>query len=72
MKEDYMQIVVDELAKYGLTTDDLSQKELAEMLAEAEQRANPENLIFEGYFGQPMLLQSIKFRKECESRGIKL
>lgn len=68
MKKDYMPVVVAELAKYGLTVDDLTKRELREMLQEAEERDNPEEcmLILDGYFGHPMHLQNIKAMREFE------
>lgn len=64
-----MQKVVDELTKYGLTTEDLSQEELAEMLEEAEMREDPKITVLDGYFGHPITLMNIKAEKTRKELG---
>lgn len=60
-------IVEDELAKYGLTTSDLSKRELSEMIQEAKDRENPDIQIMDGYFGDSFKLMNIQMRKLIDS-----
>lgn len=66
MNDKYMQKVIDLLAQYDLTTDDLTKKELEEMLQEARDLENPDISIFDGYFGDPTHLVDITFRKSMK------
>lgn len=63
MKKDYISILEAELAKYDLTASDLTAKELAEMLEEAECLDKGNAYILDGYFGGSIYLNYVRFRK---------
>lgn len=50
-----------------LTTEDLTQEELNEMPGAARDRDNPDIVVLDGYFGSPIPLTNIQFRKMCEN-----
>lgn len=53
------------LDEYGLSVNDLTADELKEIKEEAKERdEHPDWIFFDGYFGSPMPLMNIKFRKE--------
>lgn len=68
MEDKYLDMAKKELAVHGLTLEDLTDKELATLLEEMEDKAtHPENLFFDGFLEFKSL--NLWLRKGIKEKG---